>query len=135
MSEFVTDTHPLIWHLTTDARLTVSAGRVFSRADRGEDRVWVPGIVLIEMVYLTEKGVIPQSMLEKALNLLDTPDGSYAVPRFDQAIARSMLEQVPWKLIPELADRIIVASAVALGLPLITKDERIQTSGIVSVIW
>lgn len=135
MSEFVTDTHPLIWHLTNDARLTVAAGKVFARADRGADRVWVPGIVLIELVYLAEKGIIPQSMLDKVFTLLDTPNGSYAVPRFDQIIARSMLTKVPWKLIPELADRVIVASAVALGLPLITKDGKIKTSGVVSVIW
>lgn len=135
MSQFVTDTHPLIWHLTDDARLTIGARTVLAGADQGEHRIWVPGIVLIEMVYLTEKGIVPQPMLEKALGLLDTPDGSYAVPPLDQAVARSMLQQVPWKMIPELADRVIVASALALGLPLISKDERIQTSGLVPVIW
>jgi PIN domain nuclease of toxin-antitoxin system len=135
VSQFVTDTHPLIWHLTGDARLTADARRVFAGADLGMHRVWVPGIVLIEMVYLTEKGIVPQSMLERALTLLDTPDGSYAVPALDQAVARSMLQQVPWKMIPELADRIIVASALVLGLPLISKDERIRISGLVPFIW
>ena len=135
MSQFVTDTHPLIWHLTGDARLASDARMVFVGADQGTHRVWVPGIVLIEMVYLTEKGIVPQSMLERSLALLDTPDGSYAVPALDQTVARSMLQQVPWKMIPELADRIIVASALALGLPLISKDQRIQISGLVTLIW
>jgi PIN domain nuclease of toxin-antitoxin system len=110
MSQFVTDTHPLIWHLTGDARLSIGARK-------------------------TEKGIVPQPMLERTLELLDTSDGSYAVPPLDQAVARSMLQQVPWKMIPELADRIIVASALALGVPLISKDEKIQTSGLLSVIW
>lgn len=33
------------------------------------------------------------------------------------------------------ADRMIVATALLQGLPLVTKDERIRKSGLVTVIW
>lgn len=135
MSQFVTDTHPLIWHLTRKPRLSANAQTVFMEADSGIHQILVPGIVLIEMVYLTEKGIIPTPLIHQMLNLLDTLNGSYAVAPLDQMVARVMIDQVPWSAIPELADRIISATAVALNLPLITKDERIRVSGLVSTFW
>jgi PIN domain nuclease of toxin-antitoxin system len=33
------------------------------------------------------------------------------------------------------ADRMIVASALSLGAPLVSKDERIKRSGVVQTIW
>jgi predicted nucleic acid-binding protein len=46
-----------------------------------------------------------------------------------------MISAVSWLAIPELADRIIAATAVALNFPLITKDARIQSANIVTTIW
>jgi len=46
-----------------------------------------------------------------------------------------MLHQVPWSAVPELADRIIAATAFAFDLPLITKDQRITDSGVVQTVW
>lgn len=135
MNQFVTDTHPLIWHLTSDDRLSKPAVKVFDDADNGLVQVLIPGIVLVEMVYLVEKGVLLKSRLEQILTLLDVPGGSYAVASLDQAVARSMLERVPWSAVPELADRIIAATAVGLNLPLLSKDARHQNSGVLQIVW
>lgn len=135
MNQFVTDTHPLIWHLTSDRRLSRPAVKVFDDADNGLVQVLIPGIVLVEMVYLVEKGTLLRSRLEQILTLLDVPGGSYAVASLDQDVARSMLERVPWSAVPELADRIIAATAVALNLPLLSKDSRHQNSTVVETIW
>jgi PIN domain nuclease of toxin-antitoxin system len=43
--------------------------------------------------------------------------------------------QVPRTLIKELPDRVIVGTALALGVPLITRDTAIHQSGLVQVIW
>lgn len=135
MSRFVTDTHPLIWHITKDSRLSTEAQRIFTNADAGLHQILLPGIVLVEMVYLTEKGVVPEIKFRQLLDLLDISNGSYAVAPLDQSVARAMVQQVPWALIPELADRIITATAHSLNLPLITKDVRIQQSKLVSTLW
>jgi PIN domain nuclease of toxin-antitoxin system len=87
------------------------------------------------MVYLTEKGILPLAMFHQVLDLLDTPNGSYAVAPLDQTVARTMVQHVPWSVIPELADRIITATALSLNLPLITKDQRISESPLVSILW
>jgi len=135
MSRFVTDTHPLVWHLTHTPRLSADAKKLFAETDAGLHQILVPGIVLIEMVYLAGKGIIPTPRLHQMFNLLDIPNGSYAIAPLDQAVARTMVNQVPWSIVPELADRIITATALSLNLPLITKDEQIQKSGLVFVRW
>ncbi len=135
MTDFVTDTHPLIWHLTGEKRLSPIARKLFLEADAGLNRIYVPAIVLIEMVYLVEKGVLPKLMLEHLLSLLDTLNGSYQPLANDTSVARTMLQKVPWSAVPELADRIITATAIALDLPLITKDQRIIDAQVVRIIW
>ncbi len=135
MSRFVTDTHPLVWHLTGKPRLSASAKKVFVDADAGLHQILVPGIVLIEMVYLAEKGIIPISLLYQVFDRLDTPNGSYTAAPLNQVVARIMADRVPWLAVPELADRIVTATALALHLPLITKDKRITASNLTPILW
>lgn len=135
MNQFVTDTHPLIWHLTSDRRLSKPARQIFDDADKGLVRILIPGIVLVEMVYLVEKDILSRTRLEQVLTLLEVTGGSYAVTPLDQDVVRSMLEKVPWSAVPELADRIIAATAVKLNLPLLSKDPHHGDLGIVQTTW
>ena len=131
----ITDTHPLIWHLARDRRLSEVAKQLFLDADQGLGQVLIPGIVLIEMVYLVEKGVLAKSRLQQVLEALEIPNGSYAVASLDQITAQTMLEKVPWSLIPELADRINAATAIALDLPLLSKDQKHQELEGLQTVW
>jgi PIN domain nuclease of toxin-antitoxin system len=134
MSRYVTDTHALYWHLTGDARLSLAARQVFSEADTGLHQILVPGIALIEMVYLSEKGRLSTVQVDQIFALLSTIDGSYAVAPLDQYTAAS-LRHIPRSAIPDMPDRIVVATAYQMGLPLITKDARIHDADVVPVIW
>lgn len=134
MSEYVTDTHALHWHLIQDLRLSAPVRQVFAEADAGLHRIFVPGIVPIEMIYLVEKGRIPAQLVQQVFRLLDVVDGSYAVAPLDHRIAEA-LQNIPRSLIPDMPDRIITATAYQLGLPLITRDEKIQNSNLISTIW
>ena len=86
------------------------------------------------MVYLTEKGRINASSLAKVLDLLNIIDGSYSVAARDHHTAKA-LQRIPRSAVPDMPDRIITATALQLDLPLITKDEDIQKSAIVTIIW
>jgi len=44
------------------------------------------------------------------------------------------LGTIPGKLVPDMPDRIIAATALHLGVPLVTCDRRLQSGGI-RVIW
>lgn len=134
MSRYVTDTHPLHWHLANDTRLSDPARRIFREADAGLHQVYIAGITLIEMVYLVEKGKVRLEMVEKVLRSLDSAWGSYALAPLNQDTARAMF-LVARSSVPDLPDRIIVATALQLGLPLITADGQIRKAGVVPVIW
>ena len=130
----MTDTHALYWHLTNDLRLSPPALKVFCEADTGLHQILVPGIALIEMIYLVEKGRLDEAQVEQVFTLLDTVDSSYVFASLDQSTARA-LRHIPREVILDMPDRIIAATAYQLGLPLITRDALIQSSGVVSVIW
>lgn len=134
MSQFVTDTHALHWHLANDSRLSPAAHQLFHDADAGFHRIFICGITLIEMVYLVEKGRLDGALVDRVLTLLDTKGGSYAVAQLDQTTARAM-RVVPRAAVPDMPDRIITATAYQLGVPLISRDARIREAGIVPVLW
>jgi len=133
MPDLVTDTHGLIWYLEDSPRLGPAARDAFDACDRGEGVVYVPTICLVEIVYLQEKGRIPvelKAQLDAALRAEAT--GlilADLTPEIADAVAR-----VPRSDVPDMPDRIIAATAVHLGLPLISRDRAIQLSD-VETIW
>lgn len=134
MSDYVADTHALYWHLINDASLSVTARRLLVEADQGVNRVLVPGIALVELVYLTERGRTAPEALEAILARVDSPRTDYTLAPLDQETARA-LRRVPRAAVPDMPDRIIVATALQLGLPLISRDAAIHRAGVVPVIW
>nr|WP_129630408.1 PIN domain-containing protein [Candidatus Oscillochloris fontis] len=75
-----------------------------------------------------------QEHVDALFTRLTVPDGSYIVAPLDLAVATA-LSKVPRTLVPEMPDRIITATAIALGLPLITRDHMIQRAALVQTIW
>ena len=134
MSQYVTDTHALYWHMMEDSRLSPKIKKIFEETDAGLHKILIPGIVLIEMVYLGEKGRISDSSVNKVLELLETIGGSYDVAPLNKETVKA-LRQIPREAIPDMPDRIIAATAYQMGLPLITRDKQIKKSKAVSVIW
>lgn len=134
MSEFVTDTHSLIWYLTRDPRLPRTARIVFEEADKDVNRVWVPSIVLVETIYLVEKARFPESLIRNMLALVDPPSKNYPILTLDIGIVRE-LELVARNQVPEMPDRIIVSSAKFLNVPLISKDSLFANVPGLKLIW
>jgi PIN domain nuclease of toxin-antitoxin system len=134
MSQFVTDTHAFYWYVAGDSRLSLTVHRIFQETDAGLHQILVPGIVLIEMVYLIEKGRLNVVYFDRIMNLLNVVSGSYTVALLDQQTIEAF-RQIPRSSVPEMPDRIITATAYQFGLPLITRDTAIQNAGIVSTIW
>lgn len=134
MSQYVTDTHALCWHLTEDPKLSAKAKKIFQEADSGVHQILIPSIVLIEMVYLAEKGRITDSSLNQVLELIDIIGGSYDETPINKDTVKA-LKDIPRADVPDMPDRIITATAYQLDLPLITKDEKIKNSRVVSVVW
>ena len=134
MKEYVTDTHALLWHIFQSERLSPKTAQIFNQADNNEVRIYIPNIVLVELVYLIEKVRIPAKSLDNLINLLKKNPINYRVVQIELSTIRAM-QSMSRQLIPDMPDRIIAATALELGLPLITKDQKITEANVVEVIW
>ncbi len=133
MPDVVTDTHALIWYLEDSPQLGADARSAFEACDRGESVIYVPTICLVEIVYLQEKGRIP-SDLKSALDAALLAGSTGLVPHSLTLDVVDALAQVSRVEVPDMPDRIIAATAVHLGVPLVSRDRKLQLSN-VQTIW
>ena len=128
-SDYVTDTMALVLHLES-RRMGALAMGAFRGAEAGGCKLHVPGMVLAEVMYLSEKGRIELSVAELKTYL--TVHAGIAVCPMGLDVVEAAHEIAD---IPELHDRLIAGSARSLGLPLITNDPVIEDSTFVDTVW
>lgn len=133
MSAVVVDTHAITWYLAKSPALSKTAEAVLDQASAEGHPIYVPSICLVELTYLVEKGRLPAAAREVLIRALDDPNGPYILAALDRGVAEA-LEFVPRIEVADLPDRIIAATAVALKLPLVSRDRKIRAS-VVNTIW
>ena len=133
-SRYITDTHALIWHLQSHANLSSKAQTIFDDADNGEVVIFIPTIVLVEIIYLTEKGRIAQDLVQSVLQLLQSGSSNYQIAPLDLSTVQS-LAQISRAVVPDMPDRIIAATALTLSAPLLSRDSAIAQSAQIQAIW
>jgi PIN domain nuclease of toxin-antitoxin system len=101
-------------------------------AAAGHDIVLSP-ISLAEIVYLVEKNRPPASAYHELKNALADPDCVIEEAPFTVEIVDAM-RQVPRADVPDMPDRIVAATGVYLGVPVISCDGRIRSSS-VHTVW
>jgi PIN domain nuclease of toxin-antitoxin system len=124
----VLDTHAWFWLVANPMRLSDAAVEAIDRADE----IGVPAISCWEIAMLAEKGRIglSQPTLQWLRAALSSP-GIVLLP-LDPEVAALAANLA---MHGDPADRLIVATALACGAPLVTKDEAIRQSGLVQAIW
>lgn len=133
MSSFVVDTHAFVWYVSGSPRLSARALDVMQTSVAAGFPILVPAISLVEIVYSVEKGRIPVADWERLDQMLLRPDASARVVPLSESIARCVA-LIPRESVPDMPDRIIAATALQVGVPLVTRDGRIQASGL-DVVW
>ena len=133
MPDAVTDTHGLIWYLEDSPRLGSDARAVFDACDRGESVIYVPTICLVEIIYLQEKGRIPADLKAELDAALEAGTTGLILAPLTAQVANAVAE-VPRSDVPAMPDRIIAATALNLGLSLISRDRAIRLSAI-RTVW
>ena len=121
---FVIDAHTLLWNLEDSPNLSNSAKDAIDDAER----VFIPTIVLLEIYRILEK----RKEQEKFLNFLDLliKQGKFTIYPLSIEVVKEFIKTEKH----EIHDRIIVATAKLLDVPIVTKDPEI--SKIYSkVIW
>jgi PIN domain nuclease of toxin-antitoxin system len=95
--------------------------------------VGISSITLVEATYLLEKGRIDKQAFDSLVHVATAPDVGYELVPLDIAIALA-LRQISPSALPDMPDRIIAATALALDVPLVTRDLRIRATH-VATIW
>jgi len=133
VSVYVTDTHPLVWFGNGKlSQLSKVAVQAFTNAEAGQAFIHIPSIVLYEVAILERLGRIKLNggFMQWTNNLLAN-DG-FGVAALETSVislaAGYGFNQDPF-------DRVVVATAADLSLPLITRDTAITDSGLVDLHW
>jgi PIN domain nuclease of toxin-antitoxin system len=129
----IADTHAALWYLSDDPRLSPAALSFISGTVEGGNQIGVSSITLVEATYLMDKGRIEPEALHQLLWALDYANASWLDIPVDREIAK-VLRLVSRDTVPDMPDRIIAATALHLGVPLISRDSRIRLSA-VPTIW
>ena len=125
----VLDTHVLLWWTNTPQLLSTAADDALTTADV----VAVSAITALEVAILHRRKRIqidddPLSWIRD----LGKARGLQVLPVTTEVGVRAGELQ---GILRDPMDCLIVATALTHGVPLVTKDERIQRSGIVATIW
>jgi PIN domain nuclease of toxin-antitoxin system len=129
----VADTHTALWYLFDDERLSIPAGDFIDQAGALGRRIVVSSISLAEIVYLIEKNRLPANAYTDLKAALADPDHVFKEAPFTVEIVDAM-RQVLRAEVPDMPDRIVAATAVYFGVPVISRDGRIRSSS-VQTVW
>ena len=86
------------------------------------------------VAYLVEKGRLPEEVLTRVLNALDDPEVGIVLAPLDRLVSAT-IRLIDRAVVPDMPDRIIAATALHLGLPLVTRDSKIQKLTTIQIIW
>lgn len=131
--QFVVDTHPLVWWATDRPRkLGRRARAVFEGYEEQRVVLHVPAAVVLETWFLTKNGRIrPEGSLARWWERIRSPNLLVEPLEAADVLTAASLS---WSH-PDVYDRLIVATAARLGLPLVTADSAIEDSGLTPTVW
>jgi PIN domain nuclease of toxin-antitoxin system len=129
----VLDTHAAIWYLLDASSLSHTVFSLIDGAAAAGQPTYISAVSLVEVVYLVERGRIAADAFEVFVGELKKDSPAFAVVPLDSDIAAA-LRKIARNVVPDMPDRIIAATALHLGLPLVTRDRRLQSAGI-QTIW
>ena len=126
---YVLDTHVLIWYFIGSKRLKRKLKERIEEVRNTGGRLLVPTIVIAEALAIAEKGKVEFDFQGMCQLIKDEPE--FEIVGFTPEI----MEETMHTEIPEIHDRIIVATAKFYRARLLTKDKIILESGEVEKLW
>ena len=132
----VADTQVLIWYVIDPDRLTADAVTALEGATAAEEPIYVSAHSLVELVYAVEKATNPLTEADRQaiLDELAPETSPFDVVPVTAEIAIHVAT-VPRTPNADPADRIIVATAEVLGVPLVSSDRHLPGMTKNTVIW
>lgn len=130
----IVDTHTLIWWASGDkAQLSAAALQAIDSEING-GHILVSSISAWELAMLVAKGRVALSMdVGEWLSVVSQIEAITFVPVDNEIAVKST--ELPGEFHKDPADRIIVATARRLAVPLVTVDDKIRAYPHVRTIW
>lgn len=129
----VLDTHAWVWFVTDPRQLSAPARRAAEQAMSSRS-IYISSISVWEVALLAASGRIELTMeVQDWISKSETLPFFNFVPVDNAIFLRSVL--LPGPLHADPADRVIIATAIMKGMPLVTKDEKIRKYSKVRSIW
>jgi len=129
----VLDTHVLVWLVARPEQLSTPARKSIAAA-RKQDGILVSSISVWEVAMLVTKQRLVLTMaVEEWLKRVEALPFLHFVPVDNSLALRSVT--LPGRLHGDPADRLIVATALRFGAPLVTRDRRLRRYSHVKTIW
>ena len=130
----VIDTHVLVWWVSGEKLLSDAAANAIQETLDNGGEVLVSCISAWEISMLIEKGRLILSMdITAWLDEVSQIDGLRFLPVDNEIGIKSTV--LPGEFHKDPADRMIVATARSLAVPLVTADEKIRNYDHVKTIW
>lgn len=129
----VLDTHAWVWWVSGSTPLSPKVRRLIGDGVQ-QNAIYLSSISIWEVAQLANRG-----RLQLTMGVADWVAKSEALPfvhfvPVDNTIALKSV-QLPDPLHSDPADRIIIATALTLGFPLVTRDEKIARYPHIRTIW
>jgi PIN domain nuclease of toxin-antitoxin system len=125
----VLDTHAWIWWNHDDRQLSAPAGRAIDRAET----IYISAISCFEVATAVRRRrlVLDRDTMLWVREALALPRVALVPLSVEIAIEAAQLSKVHG----DPGDRIIVATALHLGMPLVTKDRRLRRHAGLTSVW
>ncbi|MBL4900599.1 MAG: type II toxin-antitoxin system VapC family toxin [Colwellia sp.] len=130
----VIDTHVLVWFVNGSKELSTTAKKAIEAVLAKDGEIIISSISAWEISMLIEKKRLVLSMdIESWLGQAEQIEGFRFMPVDNEIGYKSTM--LPGEFHKDPADRIIVATARKLAVPLVTADEKIRDYEHVKTIW
>jgi len=127
--EYLFDTVTIIRHFSGMGKIGKRAKDILDATEMGKHHLYISTISLVEIMYLSEKNRI-------MINLGETLKLIHSSINYSIVDLKSDIIQIAEYIqVPDIFDRLIVATAKYLDIPILTSDKMITDKRIVDVIW
>ena len=129
----VTDTHALLWwSLGPLKKLGRQARNIFTLAESGQATIYIPVLAFVEIAEAMRRGAFPGAPAFSRWTAQVLAASNFLAA---DLTADVIVEADSLYSIPERGDRLIAATAVHLGYPLITRDPTLTNVYGLKTIW
>ena len=128
MNDLLLDTHIALWLANGDERLSERTRQAIDKSWQADGRILLSAVSVWEIALLVDKGFIELNLpVEEWVERFLSRPGVEAVPL--DHVSAALAYRLHHLEHRDPADRLLIATAITLGCPLVTYDQRIRQFG------